>query len=701
MRRHLMRQDLILFCTEFCIEKGYFNSTDVFRMKAVNQALFIQMSHQFNVHQVQKASRVVNIVRSLANSATSGVEAVSGSFTAHSFVRVLDTIEGGIEGKSFFDAGCGCGIPTLIAAYLGASSSTGLDTVVNLPVLSSIFMAARSRLGISPNTANIGFGDLSDMTCFPHRPHMVFTFWEGIDPVARDNIVKMTSESPTVTVFACSNAPGETPELVCSALNETCSEGQTWTLADNFQVSATGGMQRRVWIFKRNVKAVLRKAESLDFPSDIAVSFYKLASDQSCPVQLRKREGSSGLSMKDLLMAGQALLKEGFSNFQALSSGGFGRVIRVKHSTCPDRQCVLKIGMEVFSDEDFKNDSILREFAAMLQLEPDLGVSANLLHLFGGISALAKINLGEGRNVSVLCMQSCWGDCSSLRIKFRAEFLSDGAQALSLNCCLFFQKILHLLSVLHEKGIGHNDMKWANILLVNEWLPDKDINVVLGDFGISCLMGTQYVTAPPAPIPTPKTQAGSRRAEKCLKKALEKQAVEARGSLSKAANTFPLLTAVTEAMLNKEMISDQLLLLSTGTPGYRNDVMVNLSYQIGKKPTKKNNIKHQVDFVDVCKHDVRSVATMLCEVMRGKSDGVWAKGRRCHHRQYELELDKLRTQQEVSDFLLKEKSVPLDEASQQTQLLCKLVKDMLRSDSKQLTAKEAANHDFFTLALRH
>jgi hypothetical protein len=242
-------------------------------------------------------------------------------------------------------------------------------------------------------------------------------------------------------------------------------------------------------------------------------------------------------------------------------------------------------------------------------------------------------------------------------------------------------------------------MKWANILLVN----DQDINMVLGDFGVSCLKGTQYVTALPASIPKPTTQAGSRRAEKCLRKAssLEKQAVVASGSLAKAANTLPLLTAVTEAMLNEEMKSDQLVLLSTGTPGYRNDVMVNLSYQMGKKPTKENNFKNQVDSVDGCKHDVSSVATMLCEVMRGKSDGVWAKGRKCHHHQYKLELDKLRKPQEISDFLLKEKSVPLGKASQQTQLLCKVVKHMLRSDAKQLTAKDAANHDFFSLALSY
>jgi hypothetical protein len=86
--------------------------------------------------------------------------------------------------------------------------------------------------------------------------------------------------------------------------------------------------------------------------------------------------------------------------------------------------------------------------------------------------------------------------------------------------------------------------------------------------------------------------------------------------------------------------------------------------------------------------------------MRTKSDGVWAKqGRKCPHRQYELELDKLRTQQDVSDFLFQEQSLPLSKASRQTQLLCTLVKEMLRSDSSQLSAEDAASHEFFSLAL--
>lgn len=693
-----------------CTARGYFTSTDVMRLKAVSMALWKEVSHEFYQLKVKKASKVIDTLKSVADNANCGVEAVSGSFTAASFLMVLDALEGGIEGKCVFDAGCGCGTLCLIVAYLGGRSS-GVDTVNNLPVLSRIFLAGRNRLGISPDKANIGFSDLSEMISIPHNPDLVFAFWDGVNPDARDNVVTMTSKSETATVFACSNAPGETIDKVCSGLNATCTKRQIWAFADNFQVSAIGGMQRQVWIFKRNVKAVSRKAGNLDFPSDIVVRSLKWEDDHAFHAKLRQGIESRELSIKEFIMVGQALLNEGFSNFQALSCGGFGRVYRANHPACLDKPCVLKIGIEVFSDEDMKNDSIIRECAIMSQLDSDQRVSANLLDVFGGISALAKINLGAGRSVSALCMQFCWGDCSSLKAKFRDEFLSAGAQSLSLNCCLFFQKTLHLVSFLHEKNIAHNDLKWANILLVDELLHDKGINMVLADFGISCLGDTQYVTALPKSIPKPTKQACSNRAISLLKKALEKPISQLKKALEKATveasrktkgrrKKLSLLTPVTEAMMKKIMNSEQLLLLSTGTPGYRNEAMVNLSHQKYKKPTKKNpSVQHEVDFGDVCKHDVRSVATMICEVMRTKTDGVWARGRKCCHRQYELELNKLTKLQEVSDFLLKEKSVPLCNADKATQLLCNLVYNMLRSDSKQLTAREAANHSFFSFAL--
>ena len=306
-------------------------------------------------------------------------------------------------------------------------------------------------------------------------------------------------------------------------------------------------------------------------------------------------------------------------------------------------------------------------------------------------------------------------------MQFRNEFLRDGA--LSSNCCLFFRKVLQCVSVLHKRRIAHNDIKWSNILLVKEWLPGESCNIVLGDFGNSLCYskGTQYVTVSPA-NPTAHASIGSRRAEQCLRKAMQqdalrqpaasvlankssakqglKQAVKKRrGEAVTVTKRKPvnLLTQVTEAMLKDIMDRDQLLLLSAGSMGYRNVVMVKLSNQRRKKASTID--KPQVEFVDACNHDVRSVAAMLCEVMHGKSDNARGKGKQCYLRQYELELDKLKTLQEVSDFLLQRNSVPICDASQQTKLLCKLVNGMLRSDTSQLTAEAAAKHNFFAVVL--
>ena len=487
-------------------------------------------------------------------------------------------------------------------------------------------MNGQFRLGISPAKANLGFCDLSKMVSLQHNPDLVYTFWESMDADARENVLKMTSRCLSVTVFACTNAPGETIEAVCSTLNESSPGVKAWKLADKFSTAAIGGMHRQVWIYKRKPAPLSKnalKTQSLDFSSDLLVSILKKGDDNALPMQLRKREGGSELSAKDLLKVGEALLSAGFSNFEALGNGGFGRVVRVMHKGQP---CVLKIGMDVFSsDQDIVNDSLHCEYEIMLQLEQqaretDIRVSAKLLYVFGGASALAKINLGDGRNVSALCMQSCWGDCSSLKMQFRNEFLRDGA--LSPNCRLFFHKALQLLSLLHEGEIGHNDIKWSNILLLKEWLPGEDPEIVLADFGISvcCYNGTQYVAAP---IPNPPARAVSLRAEKVFSKAVP----------AKKPKPVMPLTPVTKAKLKEAMGSNQRrLLLSAGTHGYRNAVMVKLSNQMSRKALKARSVdKHtpqNVDFGVVCNHDVRSAAAMLCEVMRGKSDGAWAKGNR-------------------------------------------------------------------------
>jgi hypothetical protein len=89
---------------------------------------------------------------------------------AGSFVRVFDYLDGGIYGKRFFDAGSGCGMAFLTAAFFGAQSATGVDLIENLPVYSRIFIKSLTRLGISPAKANLGFCDLADMDSLQHDP---------------------------------------------------------------------------------------------------------------------------------------------------------------------------------------------------------------------------------------------------------------------------------------------------------------------------------------------------------------------------------------------------------------------------------------------------------------------------------------------------------------------------------------------------
>jgi hypothetical protein len=77
------------------------------------------------------------------------VEGISGSLTASAFVKIINTVEGGIEGKGFFDAGSGCGIPSLMAILLEFGWATGIDTEKNISVYSRIFIVGRRKLGIS------------------------------------------------------------------------------------------------------------------------------------------------------------------------------------------------------------------------------------------------------------------------------------------------------------------------------------------------------------------------------------------------------------------------------------------------------------------------------------------------------------------------------------------------------------------------
>ena len=246
------------------------------------------------------------------------------------------------------------------------------------------------------------------MDSLQHSPDLVYSFWESVNPDARENLLQMTLLS-SASVLACTNAPDETIEAVCSTLNESNPGGGTWEHVDSFSATAIGGMQRQVWIFKRKLLSKkISKAQSLDFSSDLLVSILKKGDEDGVPMQLRKRQGDSELSAGDLLKVGQVLLSAGFSKFEALGNGGFGRAVRAMNR---GRPCVLKIGMDPFVS-NVVDDSLHSECEIMVNLEKQAResgsqISAKLLYFFDGNSALAMINLSGGKHISVLCMQSC------------------------------------------------------------------------------------------------------------------------------------------------------------------------------------------------------------------------------------------------------------------------------------------------------
>ncbi len=106
----------------------------------------------------------------------------------------------------------------LTAVFLGAQSATGVYLIENLPVYSRIFIKSQTRLGISPAKANLGFCDLIDMVSLQHDPDIILTFWESRNPDAREKLLDNVSNS-TASILACTYAPGETIEAVCSTLN--------------------------------------------------------------------------------------------------------------------------------------------------------------------------------------------------------------------------------------------------------------------------------------------------------------------------------------------------------------------------------------------------------------------------------------------------------------------------------------------------
>jgi hypothetical protein len=134
----LAYQSLVVDAFLLCTKHGVFNSADAARMRAVSKTLSDPIKLEFNQVQIRKATIVYDTVHAVAHKATTGVKGTSGSLNAGSFVRVFDYLDGGIYGKRFFDAGSGCGMAVLTAAFLGAQSATGVDLIENLPVYSRI-----------------------------------------------------------------------------------------------------------------------------------------------------------------------------------------------------------------------------------------------------------------------------------------------------------------------------------------------------------------------------------------------------------------------------------------------------------------------------------------------------------------------------------------------------------------------------------
>ncbi len=158
-----------------------------------------------------------------------------GSLAPCNFVRILDSVDGGIYGKFFFDAGCGFGEMEY----------------------SHTLLSGQTRLGISPAKTNLGFCDISKMVSIQHNPDLLFTFWESMNTQACSNILKITSCCLSVTVFACTNAPGKTIEAVCSTLNKSSpGGGKAWKLADNISTTGIGACKGRSGYSRKNQQLV-------------------------------------------------------------------------------------------------------------------------------------------------------------------------------------------------------------------------------------------------------------------------------------------------------------------------------------------------------------------------------------------------------------------------------------------------------------
>jgi hypothetical protein len=91
---------------EVCIEKGYISTRSMCLLgKICNTALNRCI---FNSN-LKKVRHINNIIKRISDSATSGVEGVSGSIGERGIVTLFNCVPGGVAGKSVFDLGLDLG----------------------------------------------------------------------------------------------------------------------------------------------------------------------------------------------------------------------------------------------------------------------------------------------------------------------------------------------------------------------------------------------------------------------------------------------------------------------------------------------------------------------------------------------------------------------------------------------------------------
>jgi hypothetical protein len=118
------------------------------------------------------------------------------------------------------------------------------------------------------------------------------------------------------------------------------------------------------------------------------------------------------------------------------------------------------------------NESLHRDYDLMLSIASKRSslsrYSPHSAPIYGGDSALAKINMRPERYAAVLCMELCYSDCVPLKERFQNEYERDCR--FSLNCKLFFAFVFKILAISHTVfEIAFQDLKFQNILRLEEW----------------------------------------------------------------------------------------------------------------------------------------------------------------------------------------------------------------------------------------